>query len=106
MSAVIRSLIPDKVISTEKLEAKTEAEWSPDVLFLHPSRDIYGKAGPQDHPVEIVTSIVPSPAVMSPRKRPLVPVSSRRKTVDDYFPFNLLPVECQLHVFSFLNEVD
>lgn len=43
---------------------------------------------------------------MSPRKRPLIPVSSRRKTVDDYFPFNFLPVECQLHVLSFLNEVD
>lgn len=43
---------------------------------------------------------------MSPRKRTLVPVSSRRKAADDYFPFNLLPVECQLHVLSFLNEVD
>ncbi|KAF1387330.1 hypothetical protein EPR50_G00082960 [Perca flavescens] len=43
---------------------------------------------------------------MSPPKRPLVPVSSRRKAVDDYFPFNLLPVECQLHILSFLNEVD
>lgn len=43
---------------------------------------------------------------MSPRKRTLLPVSSRRKTLDDYFPFNLLPVECQLHVLSFLNEVD
>lgn len=43
---------------------------------------------------------------MSPRKRPLVPVSSRRKAADDHFPFNFLPVECQLHVLSFLNEVD
>uniref|UniRef100_A0A3Q3XMU3 F-box domain-containing protein n=1 Tax=Mola mola TaxID=94237 RepID=A0A3Q3XMU3_MOLML len=43
---------------------------------------------------------------MSPRKRPLVPVRSRRKAAEDYFPFNLLPVECQLHIFLFLNEVD
>lgn len=43
---------------------------------------------------------------MPPPKRPLVPVSSRRKAADDYFPFNFLPVECQLHVLSFLNEVD
>ncbi|KAM9355039.1 uncharacterized protein KZ484_013245 [Pholidichthys leucotaenia] len=50
--------------------------------------------------------ILSSVAIMSPRKRLLVPVSSRRKAADDYFPFNLLPVECQLHVFSFLNEVD
>ncbi|XP_028306020.1 uncharacterized protein LOC114465297 [Gouania willdenowi] len=47
-----------------------------------------------------------SSMIMSPRKRPLVPVSSRRKAADDYFPFNFLPVECQLHVLSFLNEVD
>lgn len=43
---------------------------------------------------------------MSPQKKLLVPVSSRRKAVDDFFPFNSLPVECQLHVLSFLNEVD
>ncbi|XP_061629761.1 uncharacterized protein si:dkey-12e7.1 [Phyllopteryx taeniolatus] len=43
---------------------------------------------------------------MPPRKRPLVPVRRRRKALDDYFPFNFLPVECQLHVLSFLNEVD
>lgn len=39
---------------------------------------------------------------MPPRKRTL----DRRKVTEDYFPFNLLPVECQLHIFSFLNEVD
>ncbi|XP_062317407.1 uncharacterized protein si:dkey-12e7.1 [Osmerus eperlanus] len=46
--------------------------------------------------------------LMSPRKRPLVPVSARRraKAEEDFFPFNLLPVECQLHVLSFLSEVD
>lgn len=46
--------------------------------------------------------------IMPPRKRPLIPVSARRrpKGDDDYFPFNLLPVECQLHVLSFLSEVD
>uniref|UniRef100_A0A8C8BW13 Uncharacterized protein n=1 Tax=Oncorhynchus tshawytscha TaxID=74940 RepID=A0A8C8BW13_ONCTS len=40
---------------------------------------------------------------MSPRKK-LVPVSRRRmaKAGDDFFPFNLLPVECQLPVLSFL----
>ncbi|KAM9569111.1 LOW QUALITY PROTEIN: uncharacterized protein ACWYII_035832 [Salvelinus alpinus] len=40
---------------------------------------------------------------MSPRKK-LVPVSRRRmaKAGDDFFPFNLLPVECQLRVLSFL----
>ncbi|XP_029552227.1 uncharacterized protein si:dkey-12e7.1 [Salmo trutta] len=45
---------------------------------------------------------------MSPRKKLLVPVSRRRmaKAGDDLFPFNLLPVECQLHVLSFLSEVD
>nr|XP_057942305.1 uncharacterized protein si:dkey-12e7.1 [Doryrhamphus excisus] len=43
---------------------------------------------------------------MSPRKRALVPIGKRRKATDDYFPFDLLPVECQLHVLSFLNEVD
>ncbi|XP_004086266.1 uncharacterized protein LOC101160391 [Oryzias latipes] len=43
---------------------------------------------------------------MSPRKRPLVPVSSRRKAADECFPFNLLPVECQLHILSFLSDVD
>ncbi|MEQ2180918.1 hypothetical protein GOODEAATRI_006186 [Goodea atripinnis] len=43
---------------------------------------------------------------MSPQKKLLIPVSSRRKAVDDFFPFNLLPVECQLHVLSFLNELD
>lgn len=53
-----------------------------------------------------IISIIPQCVVMSPRKRALLPVSSRRKAVDDYFPFNLLPVECQLHVLSFLNEVD
>lgn len=54
----------------------------------------------------MTTSTVSSSVIMTSRKRPLVPVSSRRKTADDYFPFNFLPVECQLHVFSFLNEVD
>lgn len=39
---------------------------------------------------------------MPPRKRTL----GRSKVTEDYFSFNLLPVECQLHVFSFLNEVD
>lgn len=39
---------------------------------------------------------------MPPRKKPLV----RCNVTEDHFPFNLLPVECQLHVFSFLNEVD
>ncbi|XP_020790945.1 uncharacterized protein si:dkey-12e7.1 [Boleophthalmus pectinirostris] len=52
------------------------------------------------------TRTISQPTVMSPRKRPLLPVSSRRKAVDDFFPFNRLPVECQLHVLSFLNEVD
>ncbi|XP_029290750.1 uncharacterized protein LOC115010320 [Cottoperca gobio] len=54
----------------------------------------------------MTTNIISSSVIMSPRKRTLVPVSSRRKAVDDYFPFNFLPVECQLHVLSFLNEVD
>ncbi|XP_074533041.1 uncharacterized protein LOC141796053 [Halichoeres trimaculatus] len=54
----------------------------------------------------MTTPITPSSCIMSPRIRPLVPVSSRRKAVEDYFPFNSLPVECQLHVLSFLNEVD
>ncbi|XP_069570369.1 uncharacterized protein [Brachyistius frenatus] len=54
----------------------------------------------------MTASIVSSAVVMSPRKRTLVPVSSRRKAADDHFPFNFLPVECQLHVLSFLNEVD
>ena len=57
-------------------------------------------------PPPMTSIIIPSSAAMSPRKRPLVPVSSRRKAADDYFPFNFLPVECQLHVLSFLNEVD
>ncbi|CAL1595218.1 unnamed protein product [Knipowitschia caucasica] len=52
------------------------------------------------------TSITSRPLVMSPRKRTLLPVSSRRKALEDFFPFHLLPVECQLHVLSFLNEVD
>ncbi|XP_041692510.1 uncharacterized protein LOC121531341 [Coregonus clupeaformis] len=45
---------------------------------------------------------------MSPRKKLFVPVSRRRmaKAGDDLFPFNLLPLECQLHVLSFLPEVD
>ncbi|XP_041967061.1 uncharacterized protein si:dkey-12e7.1 [Alosa sapidissima] len=45
---------------------------------------------------------------MPPRKRLLAPIGGRRrlKTDDDFFPFNLLPVECQLHVLSFLSEVD
>ncbi|KAF3854223.1 hypothetical protein F7725_022278 [Dissostichus mawsoni] len=54
----------------------------------------------------MTTNIISSSVIMSPRKRTLVPVSSRRKAADDYFPFNFLPVECQLHVLSFLNEVD
>lgn len=54
----------------------------------------------------MTSSITSSSAVMSPRKRPLVPVSSRRKVADDFFPFDLLPVECRLHVLSFLSEVD
>ena len=57
-------------------------------------------------PPPMTTKIISSSVIMSPRKRPLVPVSSRRKTVEDYFPFNFLPVECQLQVFSFLSEVD
>lgn len=52
------------------------------------------------------TAVTPSSCIMSPRIRPLVPVSSRRKAVEDVFPFNSLPVECQLHVLSFLTEVD
>ncbi len=44
---------------------------------------------------------------MPQRKRALVPVNTRRRVkADDYFPFNSLPVECQLHVLSFLSEVD
>ncbi|XP_034033065.1 uncharacterized protein si:dkey-12e7.1 [Thalassophryne amazonica] len=52
------------------------------------------------------TRIISSAVIMSPRKRTLVPLNSRRKAVDDIFPFNLLPMACQLHIFSFLNEVD
>ncbi|KAK2841822.1 hypothetical protein Q5P01_012022 [Channa striata] len=54
----------------------------------------------------MTTKIISSAVIMSPRKRPLVPVKSRRKATEEYFPFNYLPVECQLHVLSFLNEVD
>ncbi|KAJ3596375.1 hypothetical protein NHX12_002783 [Muraenolepis orangiensis] len=55
----------------------------------------------------MATNIKSSTIGMSPRKRPLVTLSSRRKTVEeDFFPFNFLPVECRLHVLSFLNEVD
>ncbi|CAN9498612.1 unnamed protein product [Ophioblennius macclurei] len=43
---------------------------------------------------------------MSPRKRALAAAGSRRRTSCDVFPFELLPVECRLHVLSFLGEVD
>ncbi|KAL6107371.1 uncharacterized protein ACO6RY_11027 [Pungitius sinensis] len=52
------------------------------------------------------TNIILPSHIMPPRKRPLVPVSSRRKAADNHFPFNLMPIECQLHILSFLNEVD
>lgn len=54
----------------------------------------------------MTSGITSCSVVMSPRKRPLVPVSSRRKASDDVFPFDLLPVECRLHILSFLGEVD
>ncbi|MFT7813946.1 aminopeptidase N-like [Arapaima gigas] len=45
---------------------------------------------------------------MPQRKRVLAPVSGRRaaRSQHDWFPFNSLPVDCQLHVLSFLSEVD
>ncbi|XP_016405952.1 uncharacterized protein LOC107738678 [Sinocyclocheilus rhinocerous] len=45
---------------------------------------------------------------MPQRKRALVPINTRRRVRadEDYFPFNSLPLECQLHVLSFLSEVD
>ncbi|XP_066558039.1 uncharacterized protein LOC136748311 [Amia ocellicauda] len=46
---------------------------------------------------------------MPPRKKPLHLVSRCRrlpKAELNCFPFNLLPVECQVHVLSFLSEVD
>lgn len=55
--------------------------------------------GTSDHRHWLLTLV---PLIMPPRKRTL----DRRKVTEDYFPFNLLPVECQLHIFSFLNEVD
>ncbi|XP_036390654.1 uncharacterized protein si:dkey-12e7.1 [Megalops cyprinoides] len=45
---------------------------------------------------------------MPQRKRVLAPVSGRRRPrpEEDVFPFNWLPVECQLHVLAFLSELD
>ncbi|KPP60648.1 hypothetical protein Z043_121330 [Scleropages formosus] len=45
---------------------------------------------------------------MPQRKRILAPVGGRRpaRSQEDWFPFNSLPVDCQLHVLSFLGEVD
>ncbi|XP_036400394.1 uncharacterized protein LOC118788486 [Megalops cyprinoides] len=45
---------------------------------------------------------------MPPRKRAvaLLRGRQRRRAEEDVFPFNSLPVECQLHVLSFLSEVD
>ncbi|XP_006628939.1 uncharacterized protein [Lepisosteus oculatus] len=45
---------------------------------------------------------------MPPRKRALRPVGRSRmpKPEPSFFPFDLLPLECQVHVLSFLGEVD
>ncbi|XP_023671111.1 uncharacterized protein [Paramormyrops kingsleyae] len=46
--------------------------------------------------------------IMPQRKRTVTLMSGKRKAKfeEDLFPFNSLPVDCQLHVLSFLSEVD
>uniref|UniRef100_A0A8C5N238 F-box domain-containing protein n=1 Tax=Leptobrachium leishanense TaxID=445787 RepID=A0A8C5N238_9ANUR len=71
--------------------------------IMHRERKLHRSASPDATDTSSDSAVSRSDAASSPDESPSI--KTRSKT-QKHFPFSLLPVDCQLHVFSFLSEVE